>query len=79
MTHESLGEINRDKFYREGHRYQQTRAREERRWRRQRREITARNEEELDEDDDITLLEGKLKREVLKEQLLAYLQPEPEE
>ncbi|KAF6744736.1 hypothetical protein DFP72DRAFT_65365 [Ephemerocybe angulata] len=73
MKHETVGSINSDKFYKDGKKYQRECRKRERRWRRARRRDVARNEEELDKGDDIALLEGKLKREELKEAMMVYL------
>ena len=48
-------------------------ARVEQKWKREQRQRMAREEEELEAIDDIELLEGKIKREKLKEKSFAFL------
>jgi hypothetical protein len=73
MKHEAGHDMSSDKFYREGKKYQQKQHRLERQWRHQRRDVNAEAEAQLDEENDIALLEGKLKRVELKESMLEYL------
>ena len=73
MRHEAGDDMRKDKFYRDGKKYQQKQERLERMWKRDRRRRTEEEEAELDEDDDVELLRGKIKREELKEELLRYL------
>lgn len=72
MKHEEGQDMRRDTFYREGHKYQKKQRKAEEKWRRRQRRRQAENEEELDRNDDIELLEGKLKREELKDAIIAY-------
>lgn len=73
MKHEEGQDMRRDKFYQNGQKYQKKQQKLERKWRRQQRRQQAENEEELDKSDDVELLEGKLKREELKDAIIAYL------
>lgn len=73
MKHEAGEDVSRNEFYKEGKKYQKTQRQNERKWRRERRRRAAQMEEIQDGDDDIALLEGKLKRAELKEELRGYL------
>jgi hypothetical protein len=73
LHHERLGNIQRDSFYAKGKKYQKKARKLERRWQRERRRRAAQEENELDTQEDVDLLEGKIKREELKEELLVYL------
>ncbi|KAI5829575.1 hypothetical protein K523DRAFT_241839, partial [Schizophyllum commune Tattone D] len=73
LRHEDTGDLDQDHFFRAGRRYAKKVRRFERRWRQEQRERVARTEEELDEEDDVELLEGKFKRAQLKDMLFEYL------
>jgi hypothetical protein len=73
MRHEEIGNISRDSSYKEGRMYQQKAARVEQKWKREQRQRMVCEEEELEAIDDIELLEGKIKREKLKEKLFTFL------
>lgn len=73
MQHERGDGLTADKFYKRGRRYQKQQQSLERRWRRARRRNASGIEEALDEDDDVGLLRGKIKREELKEVLFEYM------
>ncbi|KAL1755681.1 hypothetical protein FB107DRAFT_212874 [Schizophyllum commune] len=74
LRHEDTGALDSNHFYRQGRRYAKKVRRFERHWRRHRRQETSRTEQELDEEDDIELLEGKYKRAQLKEALFHHQQ-----
>ena len=65
--------MSKDKFYKRGQKYQKKQRRIERRWQRVQQENMANIEGALDADDDIELLQGKIKREALKEELFEYM------
>lgn len=73
MRHERGEDLSRDKFFRRGRRYQKKQRHIERRWRRDRQENMTNIEDGLDVDDDVELLQGKIKRETLKEELFKYM------
>lgn len=73
MRHERGEDMSKDKFYQRGRKYQKKQRRLERRWRRNRHENMANIEGALDDDDDVELLQGKIKRETLKERLFEYM------
>jgi len=70
--HFGVGNIQRDSFYAKGKKYQKKMKKLERRWKQECRRRAAQEENELDTQEDIELLEGKIKREELKEELLVY-------
>lgn len=76
MRHEDGLFYSTDKFYKSGWAYQKKQRRMERKWRREQRETVAAEEHERDKDDDITLLEGRLMREELKEKIFMYVNME---
>ena len=65
--------MTRDRFYRKGRRYQKKQQHLEREWKRDRRRNMDRAETALNEDEDVELLRGKIKREELKEALFNYI------
>jgi len=73
MQHERGEGVTRDKFYRRGRMYQKKQRHFERQWKRARRRNINQIENTLDEDDDVGLLQGKIKREELKEVLFEYM------
>jgi len=73
MRHEQGEGLTRDRFYRNGRRYQKKQQRLEREWKRDHRRNMDRAETILNEDEDIGLLRGKIKREELKEALFNYI------
>jgi hypothetical protein len=73
MRHERGEDLSKNKFFRRGIRYQKEQRHLERRWRRERRENMARVEDAQNDDDDVELLQGKIKREELKEKLFEYM------
>jgi hypothetical protein len=73
MNHEDGRNMSKDKFYRDGVKYQRKQRREEQNWRRERRQTAAREEEQREQNDDIDLLDGWIKREELKEELFKYM------
>jgi hypothetical protein len=73
MHHERGEDLSKDKFYKRGQKYQKKQRHLERRWQRVQQENMANIEGALDADDDIELLQGKIKREALKEELFEYM------
>lgn len=73
MRHERIGRIESDKFYSAGRKYQKKQRRLEKTWRHERRAQAADLDVQLDGNNDIELLRGKIKREELKEWLFEYL------
>ena len=73
MKSEQGQDVSQNIFFRSGRRYMKKQRRREREWRRQLREQMAEVESRADEENDIMLLEGKIKREELKEEILAYV------
>ncbi|KAJ7091298.1 hypothetical protein C8R43DRAFT_908307, partial [Mycena crocata] len=73
MKHEDGNFVSRSQFYKKGKRYRKQQKNLEREWKRARLQEAVRSERERDMDDDIGLLEGKLKREELKAKLFEYL------
>jgi hypothetical protein len=72
MDHEDKQFITRDKFYKVGRKIMRKEKRELAEWNAAREE-EAMQVENMDEEGEIELLEGKLKRERLKKELFAYL------
>jgi hypothetical protein len=73
MRHERGEDMSKDKFYQRGQRYQKKQRCLERRWQRDCQENMANVEGALDADDDVELLQGKIKREMLKEELFEHM------
>ena len=73
MNHENGQNMSKDKFYQDGVKYQRKQKKEEKKWRREKRRRAAREEEEREQNDDINLLDGRIKREELKEELFKYM------
>jgi len=73
VKHEAVQNLSRDKFYREGRKYQKKQQQIERRWRQEQRRQAEETEEGLDKAEDVAILEGKLKRVELKVALLEHL------
>jgi hypothetical protein len=74
MKHEDGNFISRDHFYKKGRKYRKKQRKLEKEWRAERQRVANEEEEELDADDDTGLLEGKIKREELKEKLFEYIE-----
>lgn len=76
MIHEQQEgrKFSKDRFLREGRKYMRRQREMEREWRESEEGRVAQLEMERDQASEIALLEGKLKREELKEELLKYLQ-----
>lgn len=73
MDHEKGTHMEKTSFYQQGVRYEKERQRKEQWWRRLRRRWNRRREQRRQSiDEDIELLEGKVKREILKEELIDY-------
>lgn len=73
IRHEQGQDTSQDIFFQQGVRYMREQRKWEKRWRRARRWTTREDEEERDRANDIALLEGKLKRELLKQELQTYM------
>lgn len=73
ISHERHENIQTDIFFMEGQRLMNKERQEREEWQRQRMEQIEAEEEDYDDDERINLLEGKLKREELKEALFEYL------
>jgi hypothetical protein len=73
INHENAHNFSRDRFYRQGKKYPKEQKRLERRWHRERHQRRADIEHDQDEEEDISLLEGKITREELKEKLFRYV------
>lgn len=73
MDHEDAHFITKDKFFKLGQRIMRQERRELREWNEAREREAAQLEEDMDEQGEIELLEGRLKRERLKEALFTHL------
>ena len=73
MQHEGNGNITNDQFFRNGIKYVRYQRRAEREWQQIQRQRTANIERAQDESSEILLLEAKIKREELKEELFEWL------
>jgi DDE superfamily endonuclease len=78
MDHEDGKLISTDAFFLEGQRIIAKDRADNRNILAAREEAAAQEEEELDDENDIELLEGKLKREMLKKELFLYLNGDDE-
>jgi hypothetical protein len=76
MDHEDAQFITRDQFYKLGQKIMKRERRELREWNEAREEEVLQSEREREEQGEIELLEGKLKREKLKKALFTYLDGE---
>ena len=73
MNHEDGRFYSQDQFYKDGQAYMKEQRIQERRWRRHERQHNTNEENRREEARDLELLEGKIKREELKEQLFRYI------
>lgn len=73
MTHEDGNFTSRDQFYKEGRSYRRQQREVEKEWREERERVANEAEANRNNEDEIGLLEGKLKREELREELFNYL------
>ena len=73
MDHEDSQFVTRDRFYKTGLRLMKKEKWELREWNAAREEEALRSEREREERVDVELLEGRLKREVLKKAIFTYL------
>ena len=73
MMHEHQENIEADIFFAEGQRLLEKEQQEQGEWEQQRNEALVEEEASYDNDETIGLLEGKIKREQLKEVLFEYL------
>jgi DDE superfamily endonuclease len=73
IDHEDMQFVNRDLFYRKGRKIARKERREYAEWRAEQELAALEDEMNAEERGEIELLEGKIKREELKKELLAYL------
>jgi hypothetical protein len=73
MDHENGVHISKDKFFRTGVKLMRKERRAREAWQAERQDVATVVEGEEDENNDVGLLEGKVKREELKQKLFAYL------
>jgi RecJ-like exonuclease len=73
MKHEDGNFISADTFITDGRSYRKRLGRIEREWRKRQEEVAEELEARRNHEDEIGLLEGKLKREKLREELFSYL------
>jgi len=73
IDHEDGRYITKDKFYRDGRKLLRKERRAQREWAEEREREAVRIEEDAEQQGEIELLEGKLKRENLKKELFAHL------
>jgi hypothetical protein len=73
MQHEDNGNIQNDQFFRSGVKYVKHQRELEKEWRERQRQRAADMEREQDESSEILLLEAKIKREEMKEELFRWL------
>ena len=76
MKHENGNFISADQFLKDGRVYRKRMSGLEKTWREERQRLADETEVLRNQDDEIGLLEGKLKREELREELFKYLQME---
>ena len=73
IDHKDMQFVNRDLFYRRGQKIARKERREYAEWRAEQELAALEDEMNAEERGEIELLEGKIKREELKKELLAYL------
>jgi hypothetical protein len=73
MRHEDGEFTSKDAFFKDGKSYQKDQKKVEKKWRQKRQEVADELEERRDADDDIGLLEGRLKREQLRAALFDHI------
>ena len=73
MDHENGVHISKDKFFRTGVKLMRKERRAQQAWQAERQDVATVVEREEDENNDVGLLEGKVKREELKQKLFTYL------
>jgi hypothetical protein len=73
MKHEDGNFISADTFITDGRSYRKRLGHIEREWRKRQEEVAEELEARRNHEDEIGLLEGKLKREKLREELFSYL------
>lgn len=74
MNHETGADMEKDSFFKQGVKYAKERRVKERRWRHILRRVRRKVQGRRGVDEEIELLEGKIKRQMLKEELLQYVQ-----
>jgi hypothetical protein len=76
MKHEDGNFISRDRFFKAGRAYRKKQRQLEKEWREERQRVADEVEAARSERDEVELVEGKLKREELREELFKYIRAE---
>jgi hypothetical protein len=74
MRHEDGNFFSKDQFFKDGQSYHKEQKKIEDEWRVEWQRVADEIETVRDEDDEVGLLEGRIKREELREELFNYLQ-----